>query len=115
MCVYLHTLYFILFLHQTATGDKFFVLFFFFISFFSYIKPQLIMLFIRTIACCISFFSYIKPQLSISLHSLAGGCISFFSYIKPQPNERQRDIRYVVFHSFPTSNRNIIEFVDVVL
>ena len=56
--------------------------------------------------CCISLLSYIKPQQFIHLYIKVQGCISLLSYIKPQPAETGiRHVR-VVYHCFPTSNRN---------
>ena len=55
-----------------------------FISFDSYIKPQLTYERITRRSRCISFDSYIKPQPSSSPALPPHRCISFDSYIKPQ-------------------------------
>ena len=56
-------LYIVLFLHQTTTINKLEILNTSCISYYSYIKPQLIIL-VMVLACsCISYYSYIKPQL----------------------------------------------------
>ena len=85
-CIYLFVngLYFILFLHQTAT------------IYLSYLPLQ----------SCISSFSYIKPQRRTFKGYLFACCISSFSYIKPQLYILAVCGLLVVFHPFPTSNRN---------
>ena len=78
------TLYIVLFLHQTATraaGNE-------------------------SEVCCISFYSYIKPQLRGERAFRRCCCISFYSYIKPQRSNIPKVLRYVVYRSIPTSNRN---------
>ena len=120
-------LYIILFLHQTTTCRQAFL----------------------SVRCCISYYSYIKPQLlnDIILHgyvvyhtiltsnhnvllqltsvlllyiilflhqttttsrygSCRCGCISYYSYIKPQPSETMGVFLWVVYHTIPTSNHN---------
>ena len=54
------------------------------ISFYSYIKPQLVETHTLAEVGCISFYSYIKPQRSQESTIRGGSCISFYSYIKPQ-------------------------------
>ena len=77
-------LYIVLFLHQTATLRNGYRTMYGCISFYSYIKPQLISSNAFSRSCCISFYSYIKPQLQ-ELGMLTWlRCISFYSYIKPQ-------------------------------
>ena len=79
------TLYIVLFLHQTATHRTSTSILQGCISFYSYIKPQLLNGYGVGIFGCISFYSYIKPQLYDFGSRHACGCISFYSYIKPQP------------------------------
>ena len=124
------SLYIILFLHQTTTRQhwccfhqgcisffsyikpqplpKYLVLAIGCISFFSYIKPQHNRAYNVRICSCISFFSYIKPQLISYYYSIQLCCISFFSYIKPQHYISPQFYLRVVYHSFPTSNHNMI-------
>ena len=78
-------LYIILFLHQATTEAQ---------------RSKLL-------ERCISFFSYIKPQLLGMCFCMSFRCISFFSYIKPQPLSDSRKIPFVVYHSFPTSSHNV--------
>ena len=56
---------------------------------------------------CISFYSYIKPQLVWRVPFHPGSCISFYSYIKPQHKHRHSQAIRVVYRSIPTSNRNV--------
>ena len=122
-------LYIVLFLHQTATATTHSGSSHSCISFYSYIKPQLVPTTWTTCWCCISFYSYIKPQLAEWPHIVGAGCISFYSYIKPQLSyvctknysscisfysyiKPQRlsthdEWEGVVYRSIPTSNRNI--------
>ena len=55
---------------------------------------------------CISFESYIKPQLRIIWQQECLCCISFESYIKPQPGLPADMIDEVVYLLNPTSNHN---------
>ena len=77
------------------------------ISFYSYIKPQPLVLLCENDTCCISFYSYIKPQLRDTYHINVDCCISFYSYIKPQREYGTTTYRPVVYRSIPTSNRNL--------
>ena len=77
-------LYIFWFLHQTTTG-------------MSIVSP---------VYCCISFDSYIKPQLVLVFVLLPIRCISFDSYIKPQPFPQLKDLGAVVYLLIPTSNHN---------
>ena len=54
----------------------------------------------------ISFDSYIKPQLVQKSRKKLLSCISFDSYIKPQPIMRCSDNSLVVYLLIPTSNHN---------
>ena len=63
-------LYIVLFLHQTTTKGAFMRDKASCISYYSYIKPQLINLVIMQKISCISYYSYIKPQLLFSARSL---------------------------------------------
>ena len=101
-------LYIILFLHQTTTSWD-----------FTIFAPRLyIILFlhqtttffvgIKILTSCISFFSYIKPQHLIGFSCTLFSCISFFSYIKPQHVCQSCFPVKVVYHSFPTSNHNLV-------
>ena len=82
------------------------------ISFYSYIKPQLLMAICAKAMSCISFYSYIKPQL-ISQASYQGCCcISFYSYIKPQLILSPSEGKPVVYRSIPTSNRNCLSTLE---
>ena len=77
-------LYIVLFLHQTATIHA--------ANWYS--------------SGCISFYSYIKPQLLVTKDTVYQGCISFYSYIKPQHFYIPDVVFLVVYRSIPTSNRN---------
>ena len=63
---------------------------------------------------CISFYSYIKPQLLNSVGQPNVGCISFYSYIKPQQGKYLQRPRCVVYRSIPTSNRNQLPVLVIV-
>ena len=76
------------------------------ISFDSYIKPQLCLVSRKLDACCISFDSYIKPQRLADVRPLRHGCISFDSYIKPQHCSNTPIVSNVVYLLIPTSNHN---------
>ena len=97
------------------------------ISSVSYIKPQLFgtELFYRCVVYrpfptsnhnvspvilgdvgCISSVSYIKPQLVLVSDYIVIRCISSVSYIKPQPKYTTKDLDFVVYRPFPTSNHN---------
>ena len=79
-------LYIILFLHQTTTSTTT----------------------TSTTLSCISYYSYIKPQLLPLNATLSLSCISYYSYIKPQPVTLATSKACVVYHTIPTSNHNII-------
>ena len=81
-------LYIVLFLHQTTTWHALAYLLHGCISYYSYIKPQLIIAYICLILSCISYYSYIKPQPVRSVAFTMVGCISYYSYIKPQHTVR---------------------------
>ena len=55
---------------------------------------------------CISFDSYIKPQLVTLFIFFNFCCISFDSYIKPQHIKEGRTCKSVVYLLIPTSNHN---------
>ena len=99
-------LYIVLFLHQTATFLRNGFRTMCCISFYSYIKPQLVPKELEKLKGCISFYSYIKPQLSICFIAIRFSCISFYSYIKPQLRHGYFMHFLVVYRSIPTSNRN---------
>ena len=77
-------LYIVLFLHQTTTFGCTLLCSFSCISYYSYIKPQLIRSIIYCTVSCISYYSYIKPQLKRYIPNTYASCISYYSYIKPQ-------------------------------
>ena len=56
--------------------------------------------------CCISFDSYIKPQLMLLWCCKCTSCISFDSYIKPQLMNAAYFKALVVYLLIPTSNHN---------
>ena len=76
------------------------------ISYYSYIKPQLLLLVAVFIPSCISYYSYIKPQLYPPLKRHTNGCISYYSYIKPQLTPSIFANCDVVYRTIPTSNHN---------
>ena len=78
------SLYIVLFLHQTTT----------------YLSGR------GSLLCCISYYSYIKPQLVLLLSITLIRCISYYSYIKPQRLSLLPFFRYVVYRTIPTSNHN---------
>ena len=55
-------LYIVLFLHQTTTTIRIYISWWSCISYYSYIKPQLVEIAFYFWYCCISYYSYIKPQ-----------------------------------------------------
>ena len=77
-------LYIVLFLHQTTTTSI----------------TTTIMI------SCISYYSYIKPQRIILLPLYVESCISYYSYIKPQLHSRNSNCFKVVYRTIPTSNHN---------
>ena len=78
-------LYIVLFLHQTTTATR------------QDILKQ----------CCISYYSYIKPQLVGTLYVISCCCISYYSYIKPQQKSKRFSKHRVVYRTIPTSNHNL--------
>ena len=86
-------LYIVLFLHQTTTIIPILDYEDSCISYYSYIKPQLLWPPAVERLCCISYYSYIKPQLQLS------------TYIYPQ----------VVYRTIPTSNHNSGNLIAVTL
>ena len=78
-------LYIVLFLHQTTTSFADCCIY----------------------SCCISYYSYIKPQLLWTTSNIVRCCISYYSYIKPQLNDKQGAEGEVVYRTIPTSNHNI--------
>ena len=123
-------MYIVLFLHQTTTSTPSAFFKACCISYYSYIKPQLFLIFIFIQLCCISYYSYIKPQLSFVVVVFPSSCISYYSYIKPQPifvNQYRGDrcisyysyikpqpcnsmmfFLWVVYRTIPTSNHNLL-------
>ena len=81
------------------------------ISFDSYIKPQLILIWKSIVLGCISFDSYIKPQPIADYALSRWRCISFDSYIKPQLYLLQYYLISVVYLLIPTSNHNVLVLV----
>ena len=77
-------LYIVLFLHQTTTILILRVIRVRCISYYSYIKPQLVTVSLLDRICCISYYSYIKPQLIVQLYHC----------------------NLVVYRTIPTSNHN---------
>ena len=55
---------------------------------------------------CISYYSYIKPQLLMDAIGGNRSCISYYSYIKPQQTLASRVRQQVVYRTIPTSNHN---------
>ena len=62
---------------------------------------------------CISYLSYIKPQLVLLYRFIRPRCISYLSYIKPQLFCNDKFIFHVVYLIFPTSNRNLLCFFSI--
>ncbi len=81
-----HTVFLILFLHQTTTcrrretGHSGCFLYCF------YIKPQHFLNFIRPVVRCFLYCFYIKPQLKTSIVGIVKRCFLYCFYIKPQPS-----------------------------
>ena len=99
-------LFIILFLHQTTTGGKDFVLWtwLFIILFLHQTTTELLLLrdtfqlfIILFLHQTTTSFFIIKPLLS---------CLSSCSYIKPQPVAEEGIFFSVVYHLVPTSNHN---------
>ena len=85
------------------------------ISFDSYIKPQLSVCSLLSRWSCISFDSYIKPQQVFGDSVDCLRCISFDSYIKPQPEINWMINENVVYLLIPTSNHNVLVWIDTIL
>ena len=103
---YNSVLYIFWILHQTTTVQSDYEIGLSCISFESYIKPQLRIIWQQECLCCISFESYIKPQLWSDRAPAPNSCISFESYIKPQRAANCKMLRKVVYLLNPTSNHN---------
>ena len=103
---YSFTLFIILFLHQTTTGNANTQRIIGCLSSCSYIKPQLRCGASACCGSCLSSCSYIKPQRSGPLPARPCRCLSSCSYIKPQQTYISPQIRNVVYHLVPTSNHN---------
>ncbi len=99
-------LFIFLFLHQTTTRATYTAKSWGCLSFYSYIKPQLVVAVANPDRRCLSFYSYIKPQPSGTWGLVNNCCLSFYSYIKPQPSKEQLTTHTVVYLSIPTSNHN---------
>ena len=100
-------LYIVLFLHQTTTSSLCGNILSSCISYYSYIKPQLINLVIMQKISCISYYSYIKPQLL----SLSGSLVLVVYRTIPTSNHDYRllwsSFPQVVYRTIPTSNHNL--------
>ena len=95
-----------LFLHQTTTVlEKETALSRLFISLFLHQTTTLCLLLLQK-SSCLSLFSYIKPQLGVIYYVMLLSCLSLFSYIKPQQHHILISCINVVYLSFPTSNHN---------
>ena len=101
-------LYIVLFLHQTTTRKTTPIFTPCCISYYSYIKPQQILISKRITLSCISYYSYIKPQQEIETLTDGTSCISYYSYIKPQPAIGAGAGLLVVYRTIPTSNHNVL-------
>ena len=99
-------LYIVLFLHQTTTVSNISIVYFCCISYYSYIKPQLWIIWPFEWLCCISYYSYIKPQLAICLHGFS--LVVYRTIPTSNHNFRLMGIRddVVVYRTIPTSNHN---------
>ena len=95
-----HGLYIVLFLHQTTTiallvipYRKLYIVLFLH-------QTTTVIKMNRVYLCCISYYSYIKPQLLRCTHYIGYCCISYYSYIKPQlypPLKRLSKLYIVLF------------------
>ena len=99
-------LYIVLFLHQTTTRSKYEAC-----SIALYIVLFLHQTTTETQShafceCCISYYSYIKPQLLLLCKNIKRCCISYYSYIKPQRVHWLNLFLSVVYRTIPTSNHN---------
>ena len=83
-------LYIVLFLHQTTT----------------------LLLLWHSMSSCISYYSYIKPQLMMQHSRKERCCISYYSYIKPQLHYAVHVDYLVVYRTIPTSNHNLVDVLD---
>ena len=104
--IFFNSLYIVLFLHQTTTRMITVLLLPSCISYYSYIKPQLLAFCAMMAMSCISYYSYIKPQQNALRTSRAACCISYYSYIKPQLICFLYLCTFVVYRTIPTSNHN---------
>ena len=99
-------LYIVLFLHQTTTIRSFIVSNISCISYYSYIKPQLMAMSVMTTACCISYYSYIKPQPVVYVLQT---CLVVYRTIPTSNHNLPTTVSWrtqVVYRTIPTSNHN---------
>ena len=99
-------LYIVLFLHQTTTinGDGGKLVPLYIVLFLHQTTTKKRSCIFRS--CCISYYSYIKPQLLGCKNYRVSCCISYYSYIKPQPAGGAIGSLFVVYRTIPTSNHN---------